>query len=812
MFIKIKDINMKKSLILLLLSLFVTSIFAQEKVLPRGESLAESTEQIEEPKYIKLSEVTEKSTAVLMEIKKIEKILHESQAVKDMQDALGPYCKTIDLMLKDENYKNIEEQNLRELQRMRSELFIHLKQLSEWEILIKQNIVKYDTNRIVLKNSLLIWNETYSNALKENAPESLVSHISSVVKHIVSLSNILKIKYDNALTNSQLLTTKVMALKDLNEILKKREIAVSNKVFQQSQEPFFAISRPKESNTISYIQSIFSSIKDKYSESSEYLLTNSDLWLKFSIVSFLSLIFVAYYNYLYRKKRLFVRSESLDKKIFFFIGKPFATYSILFVLGIVLVFTNRPQSLAEIFLILLFFPVVRLLQTVLDKEYHKYIYTIFGIYVLFWLGKNSLEYELESRVLMMMVNILLFIYVLILAWKKILFFVITNRLVKLVNYLLLSFIFLLIIAFGANLYGSVLLSSRIINGILNIFYSAMIFYALYIILTGYIVVMLRRRIASASNMLDKYSKNIEKTTRFLIKAWMLLWWLLVVVKNVSLYPYLIILKDKVLSFSFTISHTTVSMQGLFDFIFIVLGTWVLARLVRTVLEVEVFARFSLPRGVPTAILTTLNYVIIITGTIVAFSSLGVSPQQFALIFGALGVGIGFGLRNIIANFVSGIIMVFERPVQIGDVIEVDKTMGSVQSIGARSSTVKTFDGSEVIIPNADFIAKEIINWTLSDEHRRKIVEFKVDLDNDIDEILRIMHEVATSHPDVLSDPKPLATLKSFGEYYLEFKLYFWLSDNLITAQSDVNINIYKALKDAGIKMPVPKTTLKGLNK
>jgi len=249
------------------------------------------------------------------------------------------------------------------------------------------------------------------------------------------------------------------------------------------------------------------------------------------------------------------------------------------------------------------------------------------------------------------------------------------------------------------------------------------------------------------------------------------------------------------------------MQSIFDFVLIVVGTWLLAHFVRTVLEVEVFARFHLPRGVPTAILTVLNYVIVISGTIIAFSSLGVSPQQFALIFGALGVGIGFGLRNIIANFVSGIIMVFERPVQIGDVIEVDKTMGSVQSIGARSSTVKTFDGSEVIIPNADFIAKEIINWTLSDEHRRKTVEFKVDLDNDIDEILRIMKDVASSHPDVLSSPEPLATLKSFGDYYLEFKLYFWLSDNLITAQSDVNIKIYKTLKEAGIKMPIPKTNL-----
>jgi small-conductance mechanosensitive channel len=113
----------------------------------------------------------------------------------------------------------------------------------------------------------------------------------------------------------------------------------------------------------------------------------------------------------------------------------------------------------------------------------------------------------------------------------------------------------------------------------------------------------------------------------------------------------------------------------------------------------------------------------------------------------------------------------------------------------------------VIIPNADFIAKEITYWTLSDKHRRKVVDFKVAFDSDIELILKIMKEVALSHPDVLKDPEPLATFQGFGEYYLEFKLYFWLSQNLIVAPSDVAIGIYKTLKEEGVKMPVQKTQL-----
>ncbi len=131
-------------------------------------------------------------------------------------------------------------------------------------------------------------------------------------------------------------------------------------------------------------------------------------------------------------------------------------------------------------------------------------------------------------------------------------------------------------------------------------------------------------------------------------------------------------------------------------------------------------------------------------------------------------------------------------------------MGNIIGIGARSSTIKTFDGSEVIIPNADFIAKEITNWTLSDERRRKVLIFKVDFDSDIDEVMEIMKKIAISHPNVLKEPAPMSAFLGFGDYYLEFKLYFWLTENLIGAQSDIAIGIYKELKKTGIKMPLPK--------
>ena len=791
----------------------LTSLYATDKQISTNGSSVESESVVKELDYIKVSEITEKSALMLTKLKDMSELLVEDDDVKDMKLSLVPYSDSIDALLKGENYKNIDNQTVRELQKMTSELSMQIKHLQGWEELIKENIEKYDSNRALLKEQLLLFENTGENAKKEDAPEELVKHLLSVIKEIKSLENLFNKRYNQSLTNSQLLTTKLLNLKDLKEKIRETESVVSNRVFYQNQPPLLSLAEESEFSLTTYFTAVGSSIKDKYNEATDYLQTNSELWLSYTISAFFALGFVAFYNKLYRKRELFVSKTSIDKDIFFFIGRPFSTSAILLTLAFVIIFSSRPSSLGELMLLIVFIPVIRVLQTVIIRENYKYLYSIFVIYVLFWIVKNSVEYDIESRVFLLLINGMLLAYTFILARKKILFSLHDSYLVKIAHYVFILFSLSLVISFFSNLYGSVLLSFRIIEGVLSMFYTAMIFYTIYIVLAGYIVVILRRRIATASHMLEKYSQKIEKTTHLLIKVWVLLWWLLIVSKTISLYPYLVILEEAILSFSFNIAQTTISIQAIFDFVLIVIGTWVIARLTKTVLEVEVFARFTLPRGVPTAILTTLNYVIIITGTIIAFSSLGVSPQQFALIFGALGVGIGFGLRNIIANFVSGIIMVFERPVQIGDTIEMENTMGSVQSIGARSSTIKTFDGSEVIIPNADFIAKEIINWTLSDEHRRKVVEFKVDLenDNDIDKILKIMKDIASAHPDVLSDPEPLATLKSFGEYYLEFKLYFWLSTNLITAQSEVNIAIYRALKEAGIKMPVPKANLKGLS-
>lgn len=154
----------------------------------------------------------------------------------------------------------------------------------------------------------------------------------------------------------------------------------------------------------------------------------------------------------------------------------------------------------------------------------------------------------------------------------------------------------------------------------------------------------------------------------------------------------------------------------------------------------------------------------------------------------MGVGLGFGLRNIIENFVSGLIIIFERPIEVGDTVEVGDVFGNVEKIGIRFSTVQTFDGSEVIVPNASLISNQVTNWTMSDRQRRIQLPVKVAFGNDPHKVLELLLKVAREHPGVLKLPGQQAFYKEFGDNYLDFILYYWVLDNILHYKPRVRLH------------------------
>jgi small-conductance mechanosensitive channel len=231
------------------------------------------------------------------------------------------------------------------------------------------------------------------------------------------------------------------------------------------------------------------------------------------------------------------------------------------------------------------------------------------------------------------------------------------------------------------------------------------------------------------------------------------------------------------------------------FVAVVAGVLLVTRLVVTLLEEDVYSRMTLPRGVPYALSTLTRYAFLLAGFLLALATLGLDLTRITVLVSALGLGLGFGLQQIMNNFVSGLILLFERPVNVGDSIQMGDLSGDVLRIGIRSSTIRTSQGADVIVPNSKMIEEKVTNWTLSDRHRRIELDIGVKGDVDAEHIIAILNEVAGRDPRVSRTPPPEALLVSFGEDAAQFQLRFWTEDRHWTRlRSDLSITLQRTLR------------------
>lgn len=194
------------------------------------------------------------------------------------------------------------------------------------------------------------------------------------------------------------------------------------------------------------------------------------------------------------------------------------------------------------------------------------------------------------------------------------------------------------------------------------------------------------------------------------------------------------------------------------------------------------------------------------GFLIALSAAGIPLDRIAIVIGALGVGIGFGLQTIVNNLVSGIILAFERPIQIGDLIELGTMIGTVKEIGIRASKITTFDGAEVIIPNGDLLSQQVTNWTLHDRNRRIELIVGVGYGSDIKQVREVIEGVLSGHSQIMSYPAPMVLVHNFSDSSVDFRLLFWTYEigRWISVKSEVLSAIYEALYAAKIEIPFPK--------
>jgi small-conductance mechanosensitive channel len=366
------------------------------------------------------------------------------------------------------------------------------------------------------------------------------------------------------------------------------------------------------------------------------------------------------------------------------------------------------------------------------------------------------------------------------------------------------YMFILILGVFGNAIGMVGLSAFLNRAVLVSTSLGMVVFLSVVILASLLILVFNLRKNWNIHTLDAMVKATNQRIKPLLQWIGLISWIFFTIEGFGLLGTLSSWWEEILMIKWIVGEMTISLGGILAFVGIIIVTFVIAKVAGAIFQDEWMVNV-LPRGMGPAISLVLRIVVVTLGLYAGLSAAGVDLSKLGFIVGALGVGIGFGLQNVVLNFVSGLILAFERPINLGDTIEVDMEKGVVTNIGVRSSNIRTYSGSEVIIPNGDLISKKVVNWTLSNRERRSRIQMKTAPDADPEKVIELFNSIASEHPATRQNPAPKSYFYGYGpDGNLNFALMYWttFSDTLRT-DSEISLKIFNALKRENIQAPAP---------
>lgn len=260
---------------------------------------------------------------------------------------------------------------------------------------------------------------------------------------------------------------------------------------------------------------------------------------------------------------------------------------------------------------------------------------------------------------------------------------------------------------------------------------------------------------------------------------------------------------------FTVNQTPITVSSLIIFLLLFTGLLLLSRFVSGLLASKILSRLNIDRGTVYTFKRITYYLMIVISAIFSFQFIGINLSGLAVIFGLLSVGIGFGLQNVTSNFISGIILLFERPIVVGDRVTVGDTEGDVVAINMRSTTIRSLQNISIIVPNSDFISSKVINWSHRDPKVRLDINVGISYNSDLETVLSALQEVAEENKDVLRVPQSDVLLTGFGDSSWDMKLRAWISNpkDQYKIRSEINCAIVRKFREKNIEIPFPQRDL-----
>ena len=288
-----------------------------------------------------------------------------------------------------------------------------------------------------------------------------------------------------------------------------------------------------------------------------------------------------------------------------------------------------------------------------------------------------------------------------------------------------------------------------------------------------------------------------------------LMWSSIILIIFRVYPTLNAALNAIFSVQLNVYSLSLAPGSIMVVVTICYATLLVSRSLRAFLMQVVLPRYAVKSGTQISISRLAHYAIFTSGFFLLLKIFGWNLSHIAILGGALSVGIGFGLQDIANNFVSGLILLFERPIKVGDIIEMGEDFGEVKELGLRATIVQTYDDAEIVIPNSELLTSSVTNWTLAEKKARVKVPVHVAYGSDIEKVTETLVSCGKANPRVLVDPQPTALFLAFGASSLDFELHVWIDDfsNRISVLSELNTDLESRCISACIELPFPQTDL-----
>ncbi|WNJ17884.1 mechanosensitive ion channel domain-containing protein [Pontibacter sp. G13] len=486
--------------------------------------------------------------------------------------------------------------------------------------------------------------------------------------------------------------------------------------------------------------------------------------------------------------------------------------SVAIILGVFtseLFLPDRPPILIDLSILLLTVPIIDIVSHVSDKEGKIYLYTFGALILLRFLNYVFPPDSPLHRYNLLIMGVLELVILITLIRNLNIQHLTSGLFNQFVRLIIFTHIIASAIGLLTNITGHLRVAEITVDlAITNTLVGLLLIISTLVII-GLIQLAIDGKFLNKFHYVRKRREVLKQRTTFIMMlAFSLLWinYILQILRiQEPVYQFVLGIFGK----KFTLGSISFSLGSVVAFFVVIWLSVQLSRLVNAILQDDVLTRVTLGKGVPRMISAIVQFSLISVGILLAVTAVGLPLDQLTIIVSAFSVGIGFGLQNIVNNFVSGIILLFERPVQIGDTVEVNNLVGSVKSMGIRSSNIQTFDGAEVVVPNANLISNELINWTLSDKRRRIEIMSGVAYGSDVHHVQKLLADILTQHPDVLQDPEPLVLFNDLGDSSLDFRLLFWTDQQSrwTIIKSEVIFKIYDTLNEANIEIPFPQRDL-----